>query len=106
MKELNRKTLKEAIDKLPEHKAPGGVWERVQEGLTDSQPKRPFQWGYVAAAVVVVLLGVMFFSRFFTPVTESQPVHIEAETAIDSTHQLEPVIESHVGDSTRDPSEE
>ncbi|MEM6629655.1 MAG: hypothetical protein AAF694_08275 [Bacteroidota bacterium] len=102
MKELNKKTLQEAIDRMPTHKAPEEIWAKINEELTGPQPRRQAPIWYAIGVAAMVLIGLIFFTQLFSPPVESQPVRIETETAIDSTHQIEPLIESHVGDSVKE----
>ena len=96
MKEHNKETLRKAIEKLPQHRAPSSVWEGIETQLSASPriTRSPFVlfWGVVASLFFFLAIG--YFLSIRTPNTP--PTRIEAEQALDSSHALEPVIETYI----------
>ena len=58
---------------MPTHSAPEEIWDKIQIGLTDSPPKRPFQLWYVVAAAAVILLGFILSTRFLQTLRNPSP---------------------------------
>ena len=102
MEELNRNTLEEALDKLPNYRAPEDIWDEVESQL---QNDKGASYGrYWIAAAAILIFGLIFALFPLSP-PSLEPIHIEAEEAIDSTLQLEPFIETHVNDSVQEMNE-
>ena len=103
MEELNRDTLKKALGRLPDYKAPEEVWEKVASEISSqANPTKPtfyrFYWVAAASLLAILVVGVLLSIRKDSP---QEPVRIETEEAMDSTHQIEPFIETHINDSLK-----